>query len=112
MSSNPQRFEPEVDDPAMELADFLIRRTELGFIQWENHPNGFSATLRKALVADFITLRDNVGERLWRLFTLRDRDMELMRIAPHLEPGRYSPLANALDKLYRAITKPGPRRIH
>ncbi len=112
MSTGPLRFEPEGDDPAMELAQFLIRRTELGFLQWQTHANGFTATLRKALVADFVTLRDNTGERLWRLFTLRDREMELIRIAPHLDPGQNNPLANALDTLYRTVTKPGPRRIH
>jgi hypothetical protein len=112
MSTGPLSFEPEGDDPAMELAQFLIRRTELGFVQWQNHPNGFTATLRKALVADFVTLRDNMGERLWRLFTLRDRETELIRIAPHLDPPQNSPLAQALDTLYRTVTKPGPKRIY
>lgn len=94
---------PYFDEASTRFVNWLTEITQRGHVQWEKRSNSLTATVGDEMLVQFLTETKN-GNQVWRLFVVRDRYGELLRLVPPdsivMENHQF---ARAADALFAAV---------
>ncbi len=96
-----------VRDPALDIVNWLMARTQRGRVEWEIRPAFVTTVFSNQHVVQFATARNASGSSTWHHFSLYDtRGNEVLRVLPYATSPCTPQLIAALHALFLIVTKP------